>query len=274
MMKYSVLMSVYDKENPEFLRLSLDSMFSQTVQTDDFVLVCDGPLTESLDAVVAEFSAKYGSVLNVVRLERNVGLTGALNEGLECCKNELIARMDSDDYAVPNRCELQLKAFAEDPELVIVGGFISEFEGTPSNVVSVKTMPCTHSEILRYAKKRSPFNHPTVMYRKSSVLSLGGYPNLPLHEDYALWVHMLMAGSKGYNIPEVLCSMRVDSGLYARRGGLRYCKTVVAFRRYMLKNKFCNLGEFLLSAGAVAFACLLPVWLRKILYRLFLRRTL
>lgn len=270
--KYSVLMSVYYKENPEFLMQSMESIFAQTLLTDDFVLVCDGPLTTELDAVIDFYLKKYDSVLQIVRLEQNVGLATALNEGLRYCKNELVARMDSDDYAMPERCALQLNAFSDDSDLDVVGGFIAEFEGNVFNIVSKKTMPCSHSDILRYAKKRSPFNHPTVMYRKSSVLSAGGYPNLPLHEDYALWVNMLMAGFKGYNISEVLCNMRVDSGMYARRGGLRYCKTAVSFRKYMLKNKFCNLGEFLLSSGGIAVACLVPTGIRKWLYKHFLRR--
>lgn len=272
MESYSVLMSVYRKENPTFFRASLDSIFSQTIATNDFVLVCDGPLTEDLDSVVQEYVLKYPSVFHVIRLKENVGLAEALNEGLPCCKNELIARMDSDDVAAPNRCELQLQTFDQYSDVSIVGGFISEFERDPSNVISVKTMPCEFAELLRYAKKRSPFNHPTVMYRKSAVLSVGGYPNLPLHEDYALWVNLLMAEFKGRNISEILCYMRVDGGLYSRRGGLRYCKTAVSFRLYMLKSGFCNFWEFLISAGAVSVMCLVPTGLRRKFYGTVLRK--
>ena len=103
---YSVLMSVYAKERPEFLRLSTESMLAQTVKTNNFVLVCDGPLTPELDAIVAELQQKHGDLFHVIRLETNQGLAHALNRGLRECKNELVARMDSDDIAVPDRCEM------------------------------------------------------------------------------------------------------------------------------------------------------------------------
>ena len=102
---YSVLMSVYHKEKAEFLREALDSIWNQTVQTDDFVLVCDGPLNEELDSVIAEHEKAHPGVLHVIRLEKNGGLGNALNIGIKQCKNELIARMDSDDISYPDRCE-------------------------------------------------------------------------------------------------------------------------------------------------------------------------
>ena len=272
MENYSVLMSVYYKEQPEFLRLSIESMFSQSVPTDDFVLMCDGPLTEELDAVIAALQCKYGSVLHVVRAEVNRGLSYALNDGLTFCKNDLVARMDSDDIAPSNRCELQLQKFAEDPQLKIVGGAINEFEGTPSNIVSHKDMPQSCDDILRYAKKRNPFNHPTVMYRKSAVLAARGYPHFALHEDYALWAKLLAAGAKGCNLSQTLCNMRVDNGLYHRRGGLNYFKTAVKFRYHLYRSGFYSLWNFLYVTSALAVVCLIPQSVRKATYLKVLRR--
>ena len=191
---YSVLMSVYGREQADFFRLSTQSILAQTMPTNDFVLVCDGPLTEPLDKVIAELQETHSDILHIIRLENNQGLAKALNRGLQACKNELIARMDSDDVAVPNRCELQLRKFRENPELAIVGGEIDEFEKNPDNVISHKKMPHTHEEILRYAKTRNPFNHPTVMYRRSVILAAGSYPDHILHEDYALWSQLLLSG--------------------------------------------------------------------------------
>lgn len=273
MANYSVLMSVYHKERPEFLRLSVESMFAQTVPTDDFVLMCDGPLTEALDSVIADLQNTYGAVLNVVRCEVNRGLSYALNDGLTVCKNELVARMDSDDIAPANRCELQLQSFQEDPQLVIVGGAIDEFEGSLSNVVSHKDMPLTHEDILRYAKKRNPFNHPTVMYRKSAVLAAGSYPHIALHEDYALWAKLLASGAKGQNLPQTLCNMRVDSGLYNRRGGWKYFKTAAKFRYHLFQSGFYNLWNFLYVTAALAVVCLVPPKLRTVAYRKILRKN-
>lgn len=272
MENYSVLMSVYHKEQPEFLRQSVESIFAQTIPTDDFVLMCDGPLTEALDSVIADLQKTHGAVLNVVRCEVNRGLSYALNDGLTVCKNELIARMDSDDIAPANRCELQLQAFQEDPQLVIVGGAIDEFEGSLSNVVSHKDMPLTHEDILHYSKKRNPFNHPTVMYRKSAVLAVGSYPHITLHEDYALWANLFANGAKGLNLPQTLCNMRVDSGLYNRRGGWRYFKTAAKFRYHLYRSGFYSLWNFLFVTAALAVVCLVPQDIRRAAYLKLLRK--
>lgn len=271
MENYSVLMSVYYKEKPEYLRQSVESLFSQTVPTDDFVLMCDGPLTDELNNVISELQQKHGDVLRVVRLEENRGLGSALNCGLHKCKNELIARMDSDDIAPTYRCELQLNKFREDPELAIIGGAIDEFEGTPFNVISHKSMPEEHEEVLRYARIRNPFNHPTVMFRRSVVLAVGGYPDNSLHEDYALWGNMLMSGVKCCNLPETLCFMRVDDGLYDRRGGWPYLRLAIKLRWQLYKSGLYTMWSFLWVVSGLTIVCLVPNFVRKVIYKLVLR---
>ena len=104
MSDYSVLMAVYSKEQPEHLRQAMESIYNQTVPTNNFVLVCDGPLTGELDAAISDMQERFGASLEIVRLANNGGLGNALNEGIKHCKNELIARMDSDDIAYPDRC--------------------------------------------------------------------------------------------------------------------------------------------------------------------------
>lgn len=271
MENYSVLMSVYHGEKAEYLRLSTNSILSQTVPTNDFVLMCDGPLTEELDAVIEDLLREHSDALHVIRLEENRGLGDALNAGIQYCKNELIARMDSDDIAVANRCELQLLKFQENPELAIIGGAIDEFEDTPSNVVSHKRMPETHNDIVAYARSRNPFNHPTVMYKKSAVLEVGGYPRRMLHEDYALWANLLLNGAKGCNLPDTLCFMRVDGGLYNRRGGWDYLKMAIKLRWHLYRIGLYTFWSFLIVSFGLTVICLLPLPARKAVYRLILR---
>ncbi len=268
---YSVLMSVYSRERPEYLRQSIQSIFSQTVPTNDFVLICDGPLPAGLDKVIEAFSSEREDVLHVVRLEKNQGLANALNIGLPICKNDLVARMDSDDIAFPNRCELQLRKFQENPELTIVGGAIDEFEDTPEKVTSHKHMPESHEELLRYARVRNPFNHPTVMYRKAAVIDAGGYPDNLLHEDYALWGNLLMSGAKGCNLPNTLCYMRVGNGMYRRRGGIRYLRQAVKLRWQLYRRGLYTLPSFIGVTFVLTIVCLLPNPIRKYVYRSFLR---
>ena len=194
MQNYSVLMSVYYKEKPEYLEQAIESVQSQTFPTDDFILVCDGPLNDALDKVIAKKQQEMGITLNVVRLAKNGGLGNALNEGIKHCKNELVARMDSDDIAYPDRCEKQLAVFNEHPEVSICSGIVEEFTTDPNTVDAKRVPPETNAEIVEFAKKRNPFNHPCVMYKKSAVEAVGSYQDFYLLEDYYLWLRMLMAG--------------------------------------------------------------------------------
>ena len=232
--KYSVLMSVYINEKAEFLKQAMNSIWEQTVPTDDFVLVCDGPINEELNAVIDEMLAKHPDTLHVVKLEKNSGLGVALNEGISYCKNELVARMDSDDIAFKNRCERQLEVFQNHSEVSLCSGSVIEFLDTPDNVVGKRELPVTHEEIVSFSRKRNPCNHPSVMFKKSEVEAAGGYiEKYHLFEDYYLWVRMLMNGSKAHNIKEPILYMRTSADLYMRRGGKAYAKDMLAFHKWL-----------------------------------------
>ena len=270
--KYSVLMSVYHRECPEYLRESLMSILTQTVKTDDLILVCDGPLTEELDWVIEEFEKEYPDVMRVHHLDCNQGLAAALNAGLVLCKHDLVARMDTDDLAMPDRCRLQLEKFREDPELTIVGGAVEEFEDSPDRITAHKSMPESHEQIREYARVRNPFNHPTVMYRKSAVLAVGGYPEEMLHEDYSLWAELLLAGARGYNLPQTLVRMRTGNDLYARRGGARYLIQGIKLRWKFYRMGLYSFGNLIYVTAGLTLVCLVPVDIRKGIYRLILRK--
>ena len=217
--KYSVLMSVYKKENPAHLQQAVESIQAQTIPTDNFVLVCDGPLPQELDAVIAEKQQEMGYCFHVVRLPQNKGLGNALIYGIHFCTNELVARMDSDDVAYPNRCEKQLSLFNVHPEVSICSGTVEEFTADIQVVDAKRMLPETDAEIRVFAKKRNPFNHPCVMYKKSAVEAVGSYQDFYLLEDYYLWLRMLMAGYQGYNLQEPLLHMRAGADMYLRRSG-------------------------------------------------------
>lgn len=271
MENYSVLMSVYKKENPLYLDESISSILSQTAPTNDFVLVCDGPLTGELYSVIDKYTNKYPELFQIVQLEKNMGLGNALNEGMKFCKNELVARMDSDDIAIPERCISQIEQFEKDERLDILSGTVLEFNGTTDNIISKKSLPETNEEIRRYARKRCPFNHPVVMYKKSSVQAAGGYLDFPLFEDYYLWVRMLARGVRAYNIKQPLGFMRSGEDMYSRRGGFGYLKKAVKFRTYMFKNHYCGFADYAVSLGGQILVCLMPVKLRMKLYTKMLR---
>lgn len=269
MEKYSVLMSVYDKENAEHLRLAMKSMFEQTVLTDDFVLVCDGPLTEALDSVIEDMAKTYGDILNVIRLEQNVGLGNALNEGLIHCKHDLIARMDSDDISSTDRCEQQLEIFAHNDELAVCSGVIVEFEDAIDHVIGRRNVPESHEEICRFSRKRNPFNHPAVMFRKAYVEQVGGYKETyHLFEDYDLWIRMLMQECKGYNIQRPILYMRTTKDMYKRRGGRAYARDMLRFHKWMKDEGWSSSVDFWSGAVPHGIVCVLPNGIRKIVYKI------
>ena len=268
---YSVLMSVYSKENPAWLKLAIESMQTQTLPTSDFVLVCDGPLTPELDGVIAEKRRQMGETLTVVRLEKNMGLGNALNEGIRHCRNDLVARMDSDDIACLDRCEKQVAVFNEHPEVSICSGTILEFSETPEDADRRRMLPEGNEAIREFAKRRSPFNHPCVMYKKSAVEAVGSYQHFYRREDYYLWIRMLMAGYEGYNIQEPLLYMRAGTSMYKRRAGWRYAKTQIELFRFMWKQGFINAWQYAESCIIRSSSALSPNWLRKYMYITFLR---
>lgn len=270
--QYSVLMSVYHKENAEYLRTAMDSIWNQTIPTDDFVLVCDGPLNEELDAVIEEMKSEHSDTLHIVRLEKNGGLGNALNEGIKHCKHELVARMDSDDISRADRCERQLSVFQSYPDVSVVSGIVEEFTVSTSEIEARRVPPETQEEIISFAKKRNPFNHPCVMYEKSAVEAAGGYQDFYLLEDYYLWIRMLQNGSQGYNLQEPLLWMRAGSDMYKRRAGWKYAKSQKMLFKYMKDSGFINGTQYMKSVAVRTVSSLTPNWLREFMFKTVMRK--
>ncbi|MDO4276683.1 MAG: glycosyltransferase [Eubacteriales bacterium] len=268
---YSVLMAVYRGENPEFFRQSIYSMVNQTLEPSDFVLVCDGPLNSRLEEVIREAEMLLGSRLQCVRLPENKGLGNALREGVPRCKCPVIARMDSDDISRPYRCERQIKVLQRG-DYAVVGGSLQEFRENPGDTPKLRVLPEMPEEIAKFSKKRNPFNHPCVMYKKEAVLKSGNYIDFPGFEDYCLWVRMLKRGYKGYNLPEIVLDMRVGNGMYARRGGVNYMKAIINFQKFLRDEKMISTGTFLCNCTVRSLVGLVPSGLREKIYKVFLRK--
>lgn len=270
-MNYSVLMTVYKNDCPEYVRKSIRSIFNQTKLTNDFVIVKDGPIPESLQKVIDDEIAEYKEIVTQIQLSNNVGLGLALNEGLKVCKNDLVARMDSDDISLSMRCEIQLNEFIKDPSLDIVGSYVDEFVKDESVIISRRVVPTTHDEIIKYIKTRDPFNHPTVMYRKSKVLAVGGYSDLRKNQDTDLWIKMIEYGCKCKNIPESLLLFRFDEKTYKRRKSWMNTKILIGIRYKAYKRGFNTLSEFLKVTIVQLIIYLMPVCMQKFIYKNFLR---
>ena len=270
--KYSVLMSLYIKEKPQYLSLAIKSMIDQTWKPDEIVIVKDGKITPDLQDILDFYTEEYPELFHIVGYEENRGLGLALNYGLSYCRNELVARMDTDDIAKPERCEKQVKAFVLHPDYAIIGSAVDEFYGTPENVTSRRVVPCQPEEIYQFAKRRSAFNHPSVMYRKSVVLEHGGYANLRRNQDVDLFGRMLFAGCKAANFEESLLWFRSDENLAKRRKSWENTWSYIDTIRRFHKMGYSSWMDVAVIAGAQTVMYLMPIGVQNWLYKKFLRK--
>ena len=268
---FSVLMSVYKKENPKFLYESIQSMLEQSLKPDEIILMIDGPLTDDLEKVIDLY--KNNNLIQVYRNEKNLGLGKSLNIGLEKCKNEFIIRMDTDDISHHKRCEEQIKFLNINPDISVVGSSIIEFKDSIKNKKYIKSVETQHKNIIDKIKYRNPMNHPSVAFRKTHVIKSGGYLDLNLNEDYYLWIRMLLMGYKFSNINEPLLYMRINDETYLRRGGLNYFITQKLLFDFMKQNKLVNNKEYYynLIMRFIIRVCI-PNKLRKFIYTNLLRK--
>lgn len=265
-MKFSVLMSLYRREQPEFLRQCLNSLAAQTRLADEIVLVFDGAVGSELEAVVQDFQAALP--LNIVRLPENVGLGLALNAGLRHCTHEWVMRMDSDDIALPERFALQCAYLAAQPHTVLLGGQIREFSADAETETAVRQVPQTLEAIRRFAQRRNPFNHMTVAYTRTAVQQAGGYIHHAGMEDYNLWLRMLAGGAQAANLPDVLVQARTGAGMLQRRRGLAYVHS--EWQLYRLKRQLSIQAALpaLFYLVLRSLPRLLPAALLRLIYRI------
>lgn len=240
--KYSVLMSVYKNDRPEFLEKAVDSMVKQSLAPNQIVMVIDGPIQDDLNKVVCKYEADR-ELFSIIRLEKNGGLGNALNQGLKYCRNELVARMDSDDISLLDRCEKQINYYINHPQTGILGTQIYEFIGTTENIVSMRKVPVSIEEIRKFAKRRSPFNHPTVMFRKSVIEYLGGYPTLGRKEDLGLFVAAANKDIVLANLDEALLYYRTNGDNLQRRKNWINCKEYIQVMHGFYKDGFIGMSD-------------------------------
>lgn len=267
-----MLMSVYKKDTPEHLRESIESMLGQTVLCEQFVIVQDGPLGEELESVIKEYATAQPELFTVVPLEQNIGLGRALDEGLKMCRNNLVARMDADDISLADRCEKLLKLFEQNPKLGLAGTNIDEFYDDPEHIVSSRVVPSDYDSIRKFIRRRSPFNHPTVMFRKSEVLRCGGYGQMRRKQDYDLFSRMINMDCYALNINESLLLFRSNEGNYKRRKSWEYCKSYIDVQKANYKRGYCSLWDLTVVTAGQTFMYIAPMGVMKWVSDRFLRK--
>ena len=268
---FSVLMSVYAKDNPVWVAQALDSVLANTVRPAEVAVAVDGPVPAELHKVLEEYAQKHPTI-KLIPLEKNSGLGMALQKGLEQCSYELVARMDADDISLPDRFEKQLTRFVQEPNLVVLGGAIEEVDANTLQPVAIRRVPCTDAECKKFLKMRNSFNHMTVMFKKNPIVSVGSYQPFHLMEDYYLWARCATKGYVFGNLPDIVLRARVNAEMYGRRGGWKYFKSNAALAGKLRQLGIIGWGTYVFNV-CVRFCIqlLIPNTLRGWIYQYILR---
>lgn len=270
----TLLMSIYFKDKVNLFEKAIDSVYQSSIIPDEVILIQDGPLPQELNHSIEEKQKEYQ--FKVYSLDKNQGLAKALNFGISKASTEWIIRADADDENIKNRFELQASCIIKNEELDqpldLIGGSIQEVD-LDGNSLAIRTPPSSHKEILQYAKNRNPFNHMTVCFRKKIALQSGGYPNIFLKEDYALWAKMLNNGARAYNLQEKLVLATTGKDMYKRRGGLKYAYAEIALQKHLYHCKIKNLFEAIVFGTVRSLIFVMPPFLRELIYINLLRKS-
>lgn len=264
---FSVLMSVYKNDNPEHLRIALNSIYQeQTLKPEQVVIVADGELTAVQLSIITSFSDCISSErVTFLELPQNMGLAVALNEGLKHCHHEIVARMDADDIALPTRFEKQINFLLSNPDVDVCGTLIDEIDTDTTEYISTRRVPLTQGDIKAFARKRSVVSHPSVIFKKSKVLAVGGYPLFRKSQDFALWSLLLVNNAVFANIDEVLLKMRTGTDLMTRRG-VSYLKYEYQVMLFQYRIGFITFAELIKYATVRTVFRILPAGVKKMLY--------
>ncbi len=270
MEEFSLLMSVYRREKPEYLTACFDSIYRQTISPTEIILVEDGPLTPALYEAICQQENRF-PMLKRIALKENQGLGRALNHGLQACKYDIVARMDTDDICIPDRFKKQLHFLQEHPEVDVLSAWITEFDHDPANVVGIRSLPECHEDIYKFGKKRNPVNHPVVMFRKSSVMAADGYKPCYLFEDYYLWGRMLQKGFHFHNLQESLLLFRRSPEMIQRRGGFAYALHEILFLLKLENIGYISIFRLVMNVSQRTVVRILPNSIRSFIYKHLLR---
>jgi glycosyltransferase involved in cell wall biosynthesis len=268
MSKFSVLIPVYKKENPQKFSDALASIFENTLKPDDVLLVCDGPLTPELEKVIDSYLSH--SNFRILRIKENKGIVNALNAGLGEVYHDIVVRCDSDDINHPERFSKLVNKMNEGYD--VVGSQTNEIDSS-GRIIAKKMLPQFHTEILRYARNRNPINHMTVAFRASHVFKVGGYPDIYLKEDYALWAKLINSGCRFFNLSDPLVFANAGIDMYARRGGVKAAVSELQLQSILVRCGISTLTHALIIGIARAIILLSPISFRASIYRNFLRKT-
>ncbi len=270
--KFSATIGCYKNDNPKDFETAFLSIYNQTVRPDEIIITVDGPIPPELDDVVTRFESEYQAL--VLRSEQNKGLGMAHALAVMYAKYDWIAIMDADDISVPDRFEKQFAFISDHPEVSVLGGQIEEFIGSMDNIVGKRIVPENDLSIKRYLKKRCPFNHMSIIVKKTDVLKAGNYQDWHYNEDYYLYCRMILNNVFFHNLPDTLVYVRVGEEMYKRRGGWKYFKSEAKLQRWMLSHGIIAFPRYCVNVMIrLGVQVLMPNWLRGFVFQKLFRKS-
>jgi glycosyltransferase involved in cell wall biosynthesis len=269
-MKVSVLLPIYHGASAPEIDVCLRSLVRQDSPAAEVIIARDGPVSDSVEEKIRQYESLLP--LRHIFFAENRGLGATLNDSVLQCKYELIARVDADDQSLPHRFADQIIFLQNNPQISVVGGWMRERYKTKTGIKGrVRETPTQSQDVSRLARRRNPINHPTTMFRKSSVIESGNYQPCSMFEDYFLWMRMLQKGFKLANLPDVLVETDVNAEYFSRRGGIDYFRHELRFLCQLRKIGFMPLIDAIIFVLTRLPVRILPIALREHLYRNALR---
>ena len=269
MCDFSVLLPIYNRvELKTTFPKCLDAISKLSVLPSEVLIVCDGPIGWDIDQQVQNYLPELN--IKVFRLQQNLGLSKALNIGLQECKYDIIARVDADDYCSQDRFAKQLKLIGLGFNLI--GSNIQEIDEV-GLLQNIREVPRCEIEIKKFALRRNPFNHMSIMYHRELLFAVGGYPNFHLKEDYALWVLLLSKKMvKPINIQENLMMVTAGRNLYSRRSSIRILGQELRMQFFLRKHLKKPFQLMILDFLLRFLFYFLPIQIKEFLYKKMLRK--
>ncbi len=269
-MKFSVLICVYAKEKAEYFVDAIESVLHQTYLPTEIVIIEDGILPSKLEKVIKKYEKK--DIVKVYRFKENRGLGTAINEGIKRCTYQYIAKVDSDDICLVNRFEKQIQYLKLNPQTDMLGGQMQEFENNLQNKKKKRIVPIENKQIKKYNRYRCAMNNPTIIFKKDIIKEIGWYnENIYNMEDYDMLIRLISKGYILHNLPDVIVYARTE-GMYKRRGGKAYLKSIVTTQKLMLKEKLIGRGLCIFNIITKGLVALMPIQCRKYIYENLLRK--
>ena len=266
-MKISVLMPIYEKEKEEYFEQAMKSIVNQTLKPDEVVIIEDGKITTSLECVIEKYKKEFPNLIKIIKVKEKSTLGKALAIGINNCKNEYVARMDADDICINTRFEEQAKILSKHPEIDILGGFIAEYDEKMEKQIGIRKVPIGIENIKKFTKWQCPFNHSTVILKKSTILKIGNYKDISI-EDYELWARMLVNKCNMENCDKILVKYRTSKDMYKRRSGKKRIKDITKIEKILLSYGIINKVEFIINICLRVIYVILPVKIKEMIYKI------